>query len=135
MTIPISSGRDSEKINRPQTHFPSPLLCMPAIIKARLSFFKVSLAGIIYYGVTTTGEIYSPNSHLLRESRKREASPHSFHSGESWNLSGEAAFAEGDQLEMFSFAENSRFRGNEIPAFARMEGLVELAAAFSFGQE
>ena len=34
---------------------------------------------------------------------------------------------------MFRFAENSRCRENEIPAFAGMEGLVELAASFSFG--
>ena len=34
---------------------------------------------------------------------------------------------------MFRFAENSRCRENEIPTFAGMEGLVELAASFSFG--
>ena len=51
--------------------------------------------------------------------------PHSrrpFHSGESRNLCGDSRIRRQATIAIFRFAENSRCRENEIPAFAGMEG-------------
>ena len=87
-------------------------------------FFEKNISRTtIYCGAKFPGEFIPPAlSHrpIPKKGMRTKIKKH-FHSGESRNLCGDSRIRRQATIAMFRFAENSRCRENEIPAFAGME--------------
>ena len=87
-------------------------------------FFEKNISRTtIYCDAKFPGEFIPPAlSHrpIPKKGMRAKIKKH-FHSGESRNLCGDSRIRRQATIAMFRFAENSRCRENEIPAFAGME--------------